>query len=61
METLLETNENIVGHSWAILSMVAPNVSGVILVLSGDVANPIFHINHMIFVKGLPRDSCYEL
>ena len=36
--------------------MVAPTFYDVIIVLSGDVVNPIFHITLMIFVKGLPRD-----
>ena len=41
--------------------MVAPIFSSVILLLSGDVVDPIFFITLMIFFKGLTRDSCYEL
>ena len=35
--------------------MVDPRFFGVILVLYGDVVNPIFRITLMIFLKGLPR------
>ena len=38
--------------------MVAPIFSGVIVVLSGDAANPIFRFTMMIFIKGLSRDLC---
>ena len=34
--------------------MVALRFSGGIVVISGDVMNPIFGITLMIFVKGLP-------
>ena len=47
-----------VGRSCAIFSLLDPNFSGVILVISGDVVNPIFLIPMMIFVNGLPRDLC---
>ena len=38
--------------------MVDQIFSGVIVVLSGDVVNPIFFITLMIFVKVLPRYLC---
>ena len=38
--------------------MVYPRFSGVIVVLSGDVVNPICCITMVIFVKGLPRYLC---
>ena len=47
-----------VGRSCAIFSLLDPSFSGVILVMSGDVVNPIFLITMMIFVNGLPRDLC---
>ena len=37
--------------------MVAQSFSGVLIVMYGDVVNPISSINLMIFVKVLPRDS----
>ena len=44
-------------RSRTIFWLFAPRYSGVIVVLSGDVMNTIYHINMMIFVKVLPRDS----
>ena len=41
--------------------MVAPSLSGVVVLLSSDIVNPIFSITLMIFGKGLPRYSCYGL
>ena len=41
--------------------MVAPRFSGVLVVLYGDVVNPIFNITMIIFVKVLPRYSCDRL
>ena len=61
INTLLETHEQISGKSWAIFSMVDPRFSGVTVVLSSDEVNTIFFTNLMIFIKGLPRDLCYEL
>ena len=57
----LETYEHIVGNSWAIFPMVSPNFYVVIVVMSGDVVNPIFCITLVIFVEVLPKDSCYGL
>ena len=47
----LETHEQIVGNQWEILSMVYPIFYVVIVVMSGDVLNPIILITLMIFVK----------
>ena len=41
--------------------MVDPIFSGVIVVLSVDVTNPIFGITLMNFVKVLPRDFFHGL
>ena len=57
----LKTHEHIVSNSWDIFSMSAPNLYGVIVVLSGDVVNSIFHITLIILVKGLPMDLCNTL
>ena len=43
------------------LSMVTPIFSGVIVIMSGDLVNPIFSITLMIFLKGLPRYLCFGL
>ena len=57
----METHERIVGNSWAILSMVDPRFYVVIVMIYGDLVNSIFRITLIIFVKYLPRDSCYGL
>ena len=61
-------NEKTIGDSWIDSWEIMrkflngwPNISGVIVVLSGDTVNPIFCINLIILVKGLPRYSCYGL
>ena len=59
MNKPLETNEQIVGNSWAIFSIFPPSFYGVILVLSSDIVNSIFYITLIISVKYLPRDLCY--
>ena len=41
--------------------MVSTIFSGVIVVLFGGIVNPIFHINLMVFEKGLQKDPCYGL
>ena len=53
MTKLLENNEHIVGKSWAIWSIIYPIFSVVIVVMSGDVVNPIFFITLMIFIEVL--------
>ena len=57
----LETHEQIVGNSWAILSIISPRFYGVIIVLYGDAVNSFFQIPLIIFVNYLSRDSCYGL
>ena len=52
----LDIHEQMVGRSCC--SMFAPSSSGVIVVLSGDVVNPIFCTTLMIFVEVLPMDFC---
>ena len=61
MKKPLENHEHIVGKSQAISSMVTPIFYDVIIVLSGDILNPIFCITPMIFVNGLPRYLCAGL
>ena len=58
MNEQLDTNEQIFGNLQAILSMVAPIFSVVIVVLFGYSVNPIFSITMMIFVNGLQIYSC---
>ena len=48
-----ENHEHMVGNQWATFSMVITRFSGVIVVMSGDVAKKIFQITLIIFVKGL--------
>ena len=55
---MLKTHEQIVENSWATYPMSATRFSGLILVLSGDVLNPIFCITMIIFVKNLQMDLC---
>ena len=38
--------------------MVSPSFYGVIVLLYGDIMNPILCITLMIFFKSLPRDLC---
>ena len=52
----LETHDQMVGISCC--SMVTPRFSVVLVVLYGDVVNPIFCITLIIFVKVLPRYLC---
>ena len=47
-----------VGKSWATYSMVDTNFSGVNIVPSGDIVNPIFHVSLIIFFKSLQIDLC---
>ena len=47
-----ETHGQIAGNSWVIYSMVSPIFYGAIVILSGDVMNPIFLITLMIFGNG---------
>ena len=54
----LETHEQIVGYSWTTFSIVATSFSGVVIVMSGYIVSPIFHITLMIFVNFLQRDVC---
>ena len=54
----LDTHEKIVGISWSTWSIAATTFSGVIIMMSGELADPIFHTTLDIFVKGLQRDSC---
>ena len=61
MNKPLDAHKQVVGNSWSISSMVAPILSGVIVVLSGDEVNPIFCITLIIFFKGLRRYSCNGL
>ena len=49
----LESHAQMLGISLAIFSMVSSVFSGVVVVLYGDVMNPIFRITMMIFVKAL--------
>ena len=57
----LDTHEQTVGKSLYICSIFAPIFSGVVVVLSGDVVNSIFHITVIIFFKGLSSYLCGRL
>ena len=57
----METHEQILGNSYATFSMVYTGLSGLIILMSADILNPIFCINLMIFFKFLQRDTCYGL
>ena len=50
MNKYLMNHEQIVRNAWDIFSMVSLDFSSVIVLLSGDVVNPIFCIILMIFV-----------
>ena len=50
----LETHEQSLGNLWYIYSIVEPICFGVILILSGDVVNPISRITLVIFFEVLP-------
>ena len=43
-----------------ICTIVTAILSDVIIVLSDDVENTSFHIGLMVFITGLPRNTCYR-
>ena len=53
-----ETNKSLDNNEQIVCNLLPPSFYNIFVVLYGDVLNPIFRITLMIFVKGLPKDSC---
>ena len=61
-------NEQPIGNLWTDIWELmshfinfSPIFSGIVLVIPGDVANPIFSTTIMIFIKGLTMYLCYGI